>query len=88
VDVPLNVLAATVSVRVLPPFPGDAMLKGVNVAVTPFGNRLTDSAMADLNPFIAIAFNPIAVELPEVTVALAEFAVSAKVGTTTVTLRF
>ena len=37
--------------RVLLPVPGAAMSVGVKLAVIPFGTPLTDSAMADLNPF-------------------------------------
>jgi hypothetical protein len=83
---PLNVPLAAVSVSVLLPLPGDAMLLGEKVAVTPFGSPLTESAIVDLNPLIELVFRTTAVELPEVTVALAEFAVSVKDGTTIVKL--
>jgi hypothetical protein len=75
-----------VTVNALLPFPGVAMLVGANFAVTPFGNPLTASAIADLNPFTATAFKVNVVAPPAVTVALAAFAVSANVGTITVRL--
>jgi hypothetical protein len=73
-------------VSVLLPFPGAAMLVGANFAVAPFGNPVTASVIADLNPLIALAFKVSVVAPPDVTVALAAVAVSAKVGTTTVKL--
>jgi hypothetical protein len=74
-----------VTVSVLLPLPGAAMLAGANFAVAPFGSPPTARLIADLNPFIALAFNVNVVALPLVTVALAGLAVNAKVGITTVT---
>ena len=51
VQVPAAVPAATDSVKVLVPLPGDATLAGANLAVTPFGSVLTEKAMAALNQF-------------------------------------
>lgn len=49
VTVALEVTAveATLRVNVLLPLPGDAMLLGTNLAATPFGNPLTEKAMAE-----------------------------------------
>lgn len=47
-------LEAAERVRVLLPVPGEAMALGAKVAVTPFGNALSESATADLNPFSAV----------------------------------
>ena len=45
---------ANVSVSLLVPLPGAAMLVGENVAVMPFGNPLMENAIAELNPFTAL----------------------------------
>jgi hypothetical protein len=71
---------------VLLPGPGDAMLAGANFAVTPLGNPLTESAIGDLNPLIALVLRTMPVEEPDVSVALAESVVSVKLGTGTVKL--
>jgi hypothetical protein len=76
--------AAAVSVSVLPPVPGDAMLLGTNLAVTPLGRPLAESVMTDLNSFTAVVFSVTGVELPAVTVAAETFDVSVNVGTCTV----
>ena len=60
--------------------PGEAILEGANFAVTPFGNPLAVSAIAAANPFAPLVFKVNVVELPDVTVALAEAAVSANIG--------
>lgn len=85
-NVPPTAVAAAVSVSVLLPVPGEAMLVGANLAVTPVGSPVTENAIAALNPFIPVAFNTTLAGLPAVTVAFAESAVSANVGTITVKL--
>jgi hypothetical protein len=81
-----DALDAAISVSLLLPLPGDAMFVGANFAVSPFGRPLTASAIGDLNPFAALVLKENFVALPAVTVAFAEFAVSANVGTATVKL--
>jgi hypothetical protein len=76
----------TLRVNVLLPMPGEAMLAGTKVAVTPLGRPLADSATADWKPPAAAVFNVIVVEPRAGTVALAALAVSVKLGTTTVRL--
>ncbi len=87
VDAPPIALDAAFSVRTLDPFPGDAMLDGAKLAVTPLGIPVADNAIADLNPFSAAVETLTIVELPAATVALvvAVFAVKEKLGAATVT---
>jgi len=61
------------------------MLVGANFAVTPFGNPLTASAIADLNPPVAAVDTVIEIERPSATAALVALGVSVKFGATTVT---
>jgi len=51
--VPAVVPVAALSVSALLPVPGEAMLAGENVPVTPAGRPLTESATAERNPFKA-----------------------------------
>lgn len=52
------------------PLPGDAIDAGANFAVTPFGNPVTDSDKADLNPFTVAVVNAKLAAPPEFAVAL------------------
>jgi hypothetical protein len=85
VETPATALEAAFSVSPLLPLPGEAMLAGAKVGVTPFGNPVKDNAIADLNPFSAAAETAIDVPLPVATVALVALVVSVKLGVTTVT---
>jgi hypothetical protein len=77
---------ATASVKVLVPLPGDAMLVGAKLAVTPVGSPLTDKAIADWNPFPAVVVTVTGVEPPCPTLALEALVVSVKLGGNAVTL--
>jgi hypothetical protein len=77
---------ATTSFKVLVPLPGDAMLLGVKLAVTPFGSPLTDKAMADLNPFPPAVVRVNGTEPPGATLALEALDASVKLGVNTVRL--
>ena len=55
------------SVKVLAPLPGAAMLVGVNVALMPLGNPLIDNATAALNPLPAAVEIVIGVDVPGAT---------------------
>jgi len=83
---PEAALEAAVSVSVLLPLPGDAMLAGEKAAVTPFGSPLTESAIAELKFWTAVVNVNVAV-LPTIRLPLDEFAVKVKLGTSTVRLR-
>lgn len=69
-----------VKVNVLAPVPGDAILGGANLAVTPAGNPLADNATCDWNPFNTVVDSLIEAEPPGATVALVTLDVSVKVG--------
>jgi len=71
---------AAVRVNVLLPLPGDVMLLGAKLAVTPFRSPLTDNATADWNPLSAAVDSLIAVEAPATTVALVILGVSVRPG--------
>ena len=77
---------AAASVNVLLPLPGDAILVGANVAVTPLGKPLTDNATCEWNPFNTAVDSVIGVEPPGATVTLVALGVSVKVGVNTDTL--
>jgi hypothetical protein len=80
VPAPAAVPEATDSVKVLVPLPGDAMLAGASLAVTPFGVVLTDKAMAALNPFTRAVVRVIVFEPSGATLALVALGVSVKLG--------
>lgn len=71
------------SVTVLLPLPGDAILEGAKLAVTPAGNPATESEIADLNPFTAAVVSVNVLGVPAVTVTLEAPGLSVKVGATT-----
>lgn len=77
----------SVSVSVLLPLPGAAMLVGENAAVTLFGRPVTDSATAELNPLLVAVVSVILAGLPTTTLALVGLGVSVKLlGATIVRL--
>ena len=78
--------AASVSVNVLEPLPGAAILVGEKPAVTFVGRPLTDRVTAELNPLTIALASVILAGLPTVTLALVALDVSVKLGTTTVRL--
>jgi hypothetical protein len=82
---PPTVPAAALRVSVLLPLPGAAIDPGANFAVTPLGKPVTESEIADWNPFTAAVLTPTLLELPAVTVAPV-LAVRVNVGTITVRL--
>ena len=84
VQAPTGVPDATDIFRVLAPLPGDAILAGVKLAVTPFGNPLTDNAIADLKPFTEAVVRVIGSEPPAAMLTLEAVDVSVKLGTKTV----
>ena len=71
---------AAAKVNVAAPLPGEAMLEGARLAVTPLGSPLADNTTGDWNPFNTVVESLIAVEPPGVTVALAAFNASVKLG--------
>ena len=83
---PADVPEAAFRVSVLLPFPGEAMLAGIKLAVTSGGKPLTDSAIADLNPFTVAVVIFTVLEPPGATVTLAVFDASVKLGVNTVRL--
>lgn len=66
------------------PVPGDAMLDGEKVAVTPFGNPLTDSRIDDLKPLMPAVDTESGIEPPVVKTASVAPGVSEKLGVATV----
>lgn len=78
-------LAPAVSVMALAPVPGEAMLAGANVAVTPAGSPLADNAIAERYPLIVAVETVIVTGVPAATVALAALGVTVKLGAITVT---
>ena len=56
------------------------MEAGVKVAVTPLGRLLTDSAMADLNPFKLVADSLSCIDPPGARLTLVALGVRVKVG--------
>ncbi len=86
VEIPAPVPEATLKVSLLVPLPGEAMLVGAKLAVTPFGSPLTDNVTADLNPFTTAVDSVIAAEPPGATLAFVALGVSVKVDATTVSV--
>ena len=86
VEVFTPALDATFSVSVLLPPPGEAMLVGTKVAVTPLGAPLTDSATAALNPSTTAVVIVIGTEPPRATMTFAPPSAKVKSGPITVRL--
>ena len=84
VNTPPFAVDAALNVTVLAPFPGDAILVGAKVAVTPEGNPVADNATADLKPPRAVVVTVTEAELPAVTDTVVAPGVSVKLGTVTV----
>ena len=64
-EFPAAVPEATVRVSVLLPVPGEAILAGEKLAVTPCGKPVTANATTDLNPLSADEEKVAFPELPE-----------------------
>jgi len=82
--VPETAVDAAFSVNVLLPVPGDAMLAGANVAVTPFGRPLITSVTAAENPFTPDVETVSGIDPPRGTLTLVPATPSVKFGPTTV----
>jgi len=80
VEAPAGAVEVADSVNVLLPLPGDAMLVGRKLAVTPLGTPLTDIEMADLNPALAAVVKVIGIEPPGATLAVVAVGVRVKPG--------
>jgi hypothetical protein len=78
VEVPAAAVEAAARVKVLLPLPGDAILVGAKLAVTPAGTPVIDNATAKLNPFTPAVVNVMGVEPPGATLALAALGVNVK----------
>ena len=75
-----DALAAAVRVKVVLPLPGEAMLVGAKVAVTPDGSPLMDNATAELKPFATVVVIVTGVEPPGATLPLVALDESVKLG--------
>ena len=80
VELPVEAADAAARVKVLEPLPGEAMLVGAKVPVTPDGSPLIDNATAELNPLDAAVVIVIGVEEPTATLALLELVESERLG--------
>ena len=80
VEVPAAAVLAAENVKVELPEPGAAMDAGLNAAVTPAGNPLADSDMAELNPPETLVEIVLVPELPAATERLAGDALTVKFG--------
>ena len=86
VEVPAIVPEAAVKVNLLLPLPGEAMLVGAKLAVTPFGSPPTDKAIAALNPFTPAVDKVKGIEPPGDKLAPVALGVSVKLAANTVRL--
>ncbi len=64
----------------LVPLPGDAILVGAKLPVTPVGSPLIDKATAEVNPFTRAVVNVAGIEPPGATLALVALGVSVKLA--------
>lgn len=80
VELPVDADEAAARVKVLEPLPGEAMLVGANVPVTPDGSPLTDNATAELKPFPPAVVTLIGVDAPAATLAFVVLVFSVRVG--------
>ena len=80
VELPVEADEAAARVKVLEPLPGEAMLVGAKVPVTPDGRPLTDNATAELKPFPPAVVTVIGVDEPAATLALGALVFSVSVG--------
>lgn len=87
VEVPAAAFDPAVSVNVLVPAPGEAIVAGAKLAVTPVGSPLIAKATAALNPFTRAVVKVIGVEAPAVRLALEAPGVRVKLGATIVRVK-
>ena len=80
VDVPAAAPEPTVMRRILVPVPGEAILAGARVALTPLGSPLTDNVIPGENPLPAVVVTVIETDPPLATLALAAFVARVKLG--------
>jgi hypothetical protein len=80
VEVPADAVEAAVNFKVLLPLPGEAILAGEKLAVTPFGTPLMDRATAELNAFTRAVVKVMDAVAPAVTLALLAPGVSVKLA--------
>jgi hypothetical protein len=80
VAVPVVAVLLAVKVKVELPLPGAAREAGLKPAVTPEGNPLADSEIAELNPPLTVVEMVVVPELPWATDRLAGEALTAKSG--------
>jgi len=80
VELPIEADVVAARVKVLEPLPGEAILVGAKVPVTPDGRPLTDNATAELNPFPPAVVIVIGVEEPAAKLALLALAESVRLG--------
>lgn len=83
-DVPTTAVDAAFSVSLLLPLL--ATLAGTKLAVTPLGNPLTDSVIAELKPLVAAVVTVIGIDPPRATVTFVVPSVRVKLGAITVRL--
>lgn len=86
--VPLARVEAAVNVSLVLPLPGEAIVAGAKLAVSPLGKPLTDKPTAALNPFTAPLDSVTALDPPCATLALPALLLKVKLGATTVTDTF
>lgn len=67
------------SVKVLLPAPGEAMVTGAKLAVTPLGTPLIDNATAEVKPLTRVVVNVTGIDPPGATAALVALDESVKV---------
>jgi len=80
VELPVEADEAAARVKVLEPLPGEAMLVGANVPVTPDGRPLTDNVTAELKPLAPVVVTVMGVEAPAATLGLLALAESVRLG--------
>ena len=83
-DVPAATVEPAESTSVLVPVPGEAMLAGVKLAVTPVGRALMENTTAELNPLSRAVVNVTEAEPPRATLKLEAPGVRLKLGARTV----
>ncbi len=76
--VPTAALDAAFKLNVLLPLPGEAMLPGAKLAVTPCGIPLTDSTAPALNPFSAAVVTAMGMLTPRARITFVPPGVSVK----------
>jgi hypothetical protein len=69
IEVPAAAVEAAANVKVLLPLPGEVILVGAKVAVTPVGSPLMDNVTAALNPFTRAVVNVMGIDPPGATLA-------------------